>query len=493
MTLQKLLDENDGSGRSLRPIQTEALTEIYNRWNPKRHFVLKAPVATGKSLILRASQKYYGGSLITPTNQLVGQYRESYENLNYLIGSQLYKCPEYLTNCAVGSMRYNCKGSVDEGCCLAKARERFANNEPTLLNTMSAFVNRARMKMSPGINYLDEAHGLCSTVRNLASTTIKFGPTERSILKKLKWEKHELVSELKMCTFLAAKVDRYSALMQKCKDPDDIQKYYDVLENTKFVLDAITLNPEVFIIEFHEGVLRVLPVFAPRAVLDRVLGVTGIVASGTLLPQNLKELLGDQPYEEYECRSPIPADRRKVIYDPVACKFDYQSIRPDLIAAKIMEIYNKKGKQPVFVHATYGMAQRLSEHLYGPDILFHTKETKIEKVEEFRAKGGILIGSGLSQGLDLAGPKFQTQILTQLVFANLGDLYVKKRKAIAGGDQWYSEECAITFLQSIGRTTRDPTDYSETFVLDSRLPSVYNSWKRAGLINKDVDDSMVWK
>jgi Rad3-related DNA helicase len=390
-------------------------------------------------------------------------------------------------------MRYNCKGAVDVGCCLANARERFAHNEPTLLNTMSAFVNRARMKVSPGINYLDEAHGLCSTVRNLASTTIKFGPTERAILKKLKYEKHELVSEIKMCNFLSAKIDRFQMMMAKSKDDDDIQKYYEIIENTKFVYDAISLNPEVYIIEFDEGSLRVLPVFAPRAVLDRVLGKTGIVASGTLLPENLKELLGDAPYEEYECRSPIPADRRQVVYDPVACKFDYQSIRPDLIAKKIWDIYLEKKRAPLFVHSTYGLAQKMMPFLVGPEVMYHTKETKIEAVEAFKERGGILIGSGMSQGLDLAGPKFQAQIITQLTFPNLGDLYVKKRKALLTGDAWYNEETATHFLQAIGRTTRGPTDYSETFVLDSRFPWVYDKWKKAGLINQDVADSIMRK
>lgn len=493
MTLARLLSENDGSGRILREVQIAALTEIHRKWNPNRHFVLKAPVASGKSLILKAAQSYWSGSIVNPTNQLVGQYTASYPDLNYLIGSQLYKCSEYLTSCAIGSNRFNCKGAVDVGCCLVNARDRFASGEGTVLNIMSAFVNRARMKVAPGINYVDEAHGLCSSIRSLASTTVKFGSTERAIMRKLGYEKKDLTSELKLCAFLAAKVDKYQILMKKAKDADDAQKHYEVIENTQFVLEAISKHPEIYVIEFESEVLRILPVFAPRSVLDRILGKTGIVASGTMLPETLKELLGPQPFESYECESPIPANRRQVIHEPVDCKFDYASIRPDLIADKIREIYLRKGKAPLFVHATYSMASRLQPFLSGPDVLYHAKETKIDAIDEFKRNGGIFIGSGLAAGLDLAGSQFQAQIITQLMFPSLGDLYVKKRKMLEGGDRWYTEECATTFLQAIGRTTRDPTDYSETFCLDPRLPQVYNGWKRSGLISKDVNDSMVWR
>lgn len=491
MTLEKLLQENDGSNRELRDVQVQALTAIYNNWNPKSHFVLKAPVATGKSLILRAAQRNWGGSIITPTNQLVSQYEESYPTLNKLIGSQLYKCPEFLTNCAVGSMRYGCKGSVDTGCCLAKSREKFQQGQPTILNTMSAFVNRARMRVSAGLNYVDEAHTLCSTVRTLASTTVKFGPTERSIMKQLKFEKADLTSEIKMVKYLNAKADRFRGMLKKATDPDDVQKYYEISENAQFVADAIAANPEVFVIEFSEGTLRVLPVFAPRAVLDKILGTGGIVASGTMLPESLKELLGNKSYAEYECRSPIPAERRKVIYDPADCKFDYANLSPAKVAEKILDIYERKGRQSVFVHASYSLAAKLQEFLFGSHVLFHSKETKMDVLAEFRERGGIMIGSGLSTGLDLAGPKFQTQIITQLMFPNIGDLYVKKRRAVMGGENWYKEETALTWLQAIGRTTRYPEDKSETFMIDSRFPWVYKGWKQQGLISQDVDESVI--
>jgi Rad3-related DNA helicase len=75
-------------------------------------------------------------------------------------------------------------------------------------------------------------------------------------------------------------------------------------------------------------------------------------------------------------------------------------------------------------------------------------------------------------------------------FPSLSDIYVKKRKALTGGDDWYSAETAKTFLQAIGRTTRGPDDMSTTFVLDSRFKGVYGSWKRQGLVPKYVQDSV---
>jgi len=490
MKLDEILSNADGSGRELRSVQVDAITQIITKWNPNRHFVLSAPVATGKSMVLRTIQRVYGGNIVTPTNQLVGQYVETYPELNKLIGSAHYKCKEYLTNCGVGAARYNCKGGIDSQCCYVKSKEAFLDNKPTLLNTMSAYFNKVRHGIANDINYIDEAHALCSTVRSLTSTTIKFGPTERAILRKMKIDKKDLVSEIKLCQFLETKIVKYEALMKKSKDEVDQTKYFNVIENTKFTFEALSNNPEVFVTNFEEGHLRVLPVFAPRKVLEKVLGRTGVLTTGTFMRHDLKELLGDKPFEYYQCDSPIPASNRQVIYEPVECNFNYDSIRPDLIALKIMEIYKRRNKQPLFVHATYGMAEKLKFYLTENDVLFHDKVSKIDVVEEFRQKGGLMIGSGLAEGLDLSGDVCRAQIIIQLSFPNLSDTYVKKRKALSDGQDWYTAETAKTFLQAIGRTSRYPEDYSETFVLDSRFKYSYNNWVRAGLVPKYVQDSM---
>lgn len=491
LDINKILAESDGSGRELRPVQVQAITEIVTRWNPNRHFVLSAPVASGKSLILRTIQKVFNGNIVTPTNQLVQQYEQSYPDLNKLIGGTHYKCGEYLTNCAVGQARYNCKGGVDSQCCLAQSREAFLDNKPTILNTMSAFVNRTRFGINGGNNYIDEAHQLCSNVRSLTTTTIKFGPTERAILRKMGVEKQALKSELKMCEFLERKIEKYTQLMNKSKDEDDQNKYYAVIENTSLTHQALSANPEVFVIEWDDGHLRVLPVFAPRKVIDKVLGRSGVLASGTFMPHDLTELLGPGEYERFDCDSPIPADRRRVIADPVDCGFSYETIRPDLIAKRIWEIYNSRKKQPLFVHATYSMAEKLRFYLTSSDVLFHDKNSKIDVVDQFKNSGGLMIGSGLTEGLDLAGDVCKAQIIIQLQFPNLGDMYVQKRKALSA--DWYSAETCKTFLQSIGRTTRFPTDFSETFVLDSRFKNTYNNWVKSGLIPKYVQESVVLK
>jgi len=475
----------------LRPIQREILDWAGENWNSKGHLFIGAGVGAGKSAILRTMQLKAGGNLVTSQNLLIDQYKSDYPALNDLKGGAHYPCAEYGVKCDVGSARYSCKGGVDSCCQYQNNREAFVQGTPTILNLMSFYLNSARFKLRPGLMYLDEAHSIPSLIRTITSTSIKFGSLEKGVLNKLKYQKSDLVSEIKLCQFLRAKMDRLNVLMSKEKDPDKLDSYYRQIENTDYALQGYESQPEQYSIQFIDGALKVFPLKAPRKFMDRIIGEGGILTSATLLPHDMRELSGKDKYTFRDFGTPIPAANRQLVHVPMPFGFSFHEIQPLGIAEKIMDLY-KKNPVPTVVHCTYGMSLRLREHLFDPRIIWHTKEDKGEAVAKFKNEGGILMACGLSEGLDLKGELCRQQIIVQLSFPNISDAFVAKRRALADGSEWYLGETFKTLAQALGRSTRGEDDYSTTYILDSRFPNTFHSWKKLGIISKDFESAVVF-
>lgn len=482
---------DDGLGRPMRPIQREVLDWVGANWASNKHLFAGLGVGAGKSSIIRAVQRKVGGNILTSQNILIGQYKDDYPQLNDLKGGAHYPCAEYGTTCNIGSTRYNCKGGVDSCCQYQNNREAFVEGTPSILNLMSFYLNATRFQTKPGIMLIDEAHTIPGLIRTITSTSVKFGMLEKGVLTKLKFKKEDLVSEIKLCQFLRAKIDRLQVLMQKEKDVEKIEGYYRQIENTSYALQGFESSPEQYVVQMIEGSLKVFPLKAPRKFMDRIIGTGGILTSATLLPHDMRELYGRDDYTFKDFGTPIPAANRQLVHVPMPFGFGYNEIQPAGIAEKIMEIY-KSNKTPTVVHCTYSMSERLREHLYDPAIIWHTKEDKGLAVERFKAEGGILIACGLSEGLDLKQDLCRQQIIVQLSFPNISDPFIKKRRALADGGEWYMGETFKTLAQALGRSTRGADDYSTTYILDSRFPQTFQSWKRRGIISKDFEDSVVF-
>lgn len=481
---------NDGSGRELRPIQEEVIDWMNATYNPKRHMIVQAGVGAGKSVLARTFQRATGATIITAQNSLVTQYCESYPELNKVIGGSNYKCPEYLTNCLIGKNRYNCKGEVDVGCCYQNSLDAFVARKDSIANIMSAWVTSARLKRQIDSVVWDEVHTGPQMLRSMTSSTIKFNPTDRAILRKLGWEKSDLTSEIKLVKFFEEKIGKLSKMIEKEKDEEQLEKLFTQRDNAMYTKAGFEDNPELYVLEFEEGSLRVMPVKTPRVFLDKLLGNNGLLMSATLVPHDIEEIMGNRPYDFLDVGTPIPASRRQVYWQPSKCGFSYDKINPQIIAEDIKRIYNESGKEPTMVHATYGMAEKLRQYIFGSDVIFHTKEEKPEALAKFKKEGGLLIACGMSEGVSLDHDLCRQQIIIQLSFPNLSDLYVKKRRALADGETWYAAETYKIFAQQLGRSTRAVDDWSKTIILDSRFKYVYRSWCEMNLVPKYIRASV---
>lgn len=493
LDINKILQQADGSDRELRPVQVEILRWIAQNWSSDKHLVVNAGVGVGKSMCARATQLATNGTIITPQNVLIEQYVETYgDDLNKLIGGANYPCSEYPgSKCNVATARYNCKGGVDSKCCYQNSQQAYLQGKPSILNVMSKYINDLRFKVQKGTVICDEAHSLPSILRQMTSTTLKFAPLERSVMKKLGFEKKDLTNELKLVKFLEAKIEKLDLLMSKTKDDDQLEKYFNNKENTLYTMEGFISNPELYCIIWDDGSLRVLPLKAPRKFIERVIGKNGVLFSATMLPHDTEEILGTRDYNFYDAGTPIPANQRQLIYDPADCGFSYDTLDPVVVAKKIMSIYNKT-KEPTLVHCTYSLATKLRELMFDPSIIWHEKENKALAIERFKKEGGLLIGSGMSEGISLDGDICRQQILTSIQFPSLGDLFIKKRKLLPDGEIWYSSEALKILMQQVGRSTRGVDDWSKTYMIDSRFRNTYQKWKSLGLIPKYFAESVVF-
>lgn len=476
-----LVERFDGSGRSPRKTQVDALQWIHSTFPTSNSpLVIEAGVGCGKTALLRAAQLEYGGSIATSQNTLVSQYQSDYPNLNVIIGMQHYRCSEYLTRCGYASQRYRCRGGVDSPCKMRLVRDRFAEGVPTLFNTMSLYVTRKRGNLPTDTTYVDEAHQLVSVARQASTYSNKLYSADKTMLRKMGMTVKSLRSEMNLCKFFEAKIDHLEGKLKKTRNPDDIEKLLSAIQQTEFTLECFVTEPEKYVIDTTENSLLVTPIVTPRTFLKRIIEKKGILTSATLLPHDVREILGRKDYPFIDLGTSIPKENRRVIWTPSKFSHSAQDIDIPALAARIDDIYRATGKKNTLVHVTYSLMLRLIPYMRERTI-WHDETNKAEAIERFTNEGGIMLGAGMSEGLDLKGDLCRTQIITTLQFPNIMDPWVSKRKALPDGDEWMIGEVMKVLRQQVGRGTRGENDYCENYVLDNRFATVISKARKMGM------------
>lgn len=477
-----LLQRFDGSERKPRQTQVDALNWIHDHFEKSNSpLVIEAGVGCGKTALLRAAQLHYGGSIATSQNTLVSQYKSDYPNLNVIIGMQHYRCHEYLTRCGYASVRYRCKGGVDSRCEMRNVRDRFSQGEPTLFNTMSLYVTRKRGNLPTGTTYIDEAHQLISVARQASTYSNRLYASDKTLLRKLNLSPALIRnSEINVCKFLTAKLEYMENKLKRERDPDKINSILDAIQNTSFTLECFETEPEKYVVNSTENSLLVTPIVTPRNFLKRIITDRGILTSATLLPHDVKEILGRTEYPYKDLGTSIPKENRRVIWTPSTFSHRAGDIDIPALAKRIQDIYISTGKKNTLVHSTYSLMYKLLPYFTIP-VIWHDENNKQEAIDRFTEKGGILIGAGMSEGLDLKGDLCRVQIITTLQFPNIMDPWVSKRKALPDGEEWMIGEVMKVLRQQVGRGTRGENDYCENYVLDNRLASVIQKARKMGM------------
>jgi Rad3-related DNA helicase len=244
----------------------------------------------------------------------------------------------------------------------------------------------------------------------------------------------------------------------------------------------------------EEEVLKLLPLDVSdyRPVLWPPNKVRKIVLmSATIGEVDIRDLgLNHRRVSYIQADSIIPVDRRPIIYDPVgSVAYNNQAVAIPRIADRIREQLRNNSDKGM-IHATYGMIGALRELLDDePRLIFHTRDNKKEMYDRFiDSTDGVLVASGLYEGVSLDYELGRWQFITKVPYPSLAEPAIKYRCELE--PEWYQWQAVKLILQASGRICRGPDDYGATYILDNCFERLYSG--SISLFPKWYQDSLIF-
>jgi len=428
----------DGTGRSKRVDQIDFFNHFDKTYRSYQYMLLNAAPGLGKSFIARALNRHFKSSvIITFSNQQVDQYCETYPELVPIKGIEHYETEK----------EYD----------LAKRRVR--DGAPAIFNPISYYyyyINTPDLR--PNFVIIDEAHNLASLLVSVIAQPFHCGywgiPSGLGDVAFLSWLDERIIKLEKgrhISTKFEKSYQRLNLLKQYLdKNIDKVKFSYEMRPNSRT--------------RAKEQYFCVTPLTFPKDLLNIVFGEDTkiLFMSGTFNQLHAKELgIDNFDYKVYD--HPAPRENRTIEWLPVKDRQSWGEI-----AFNIRQIYEQNIGLNTLVHLPYN--QQVNPHInrflgtFNP--ITHTKETKQHAIDKFKRQGGILLASGMAEGIDLPGDQCRLIIIPKLLFPNLGDDGVKKRKLFPDGNSWYNNQTITTTIQQIYRGVRGKNDHCRIIVLD---------------------------
>jgi len=463
--LKELLQrDGDGTKRPLRPVQIEAFEWIGDNFDSGDHLIIRAPTGSGKSLIIKALQIQLGCPVINNKNVLLDQNSKDYPTSNYYKGKAHYKCESHKSGCAKAFAMF--PDLVDEKCSLWQSRNKADMGEPTYFNPMSYWHFLKRNHQADlGTVVIDEAHSVLSQLRNLSNISFKLKPDDLAFMKRHSMRLRDL-TVYDILEWYYWKSDSLKLSYKALSTVGAKMKLQDTIDRLELVMTCVVEESEKYSYYIENSALHIQSINVSRALIKKMFPGRIILLSGTMFSPDLKEFIGNEHHAICNLESPIPKENRPVMFLPTPFRLNHLEMNYEKLVEEIeSDILTFCPKGNVIVHVTYEMSERMLNFWTLKNIVTHTKSDKDAKLERFISKGGVLIAAGCEEGLDLKGDLCHLNIIAKVRWPNIGDTWVKKRRA-RYGDLWYVCETLKTVIQSAGRSTRSASDRSLIIVKD---------------------------
>lgn len=443
---------------TIRPHQAEALQVLEENWSNYDVFVIIGPTAFGKSAFSKTILNYFHrASLVTPTNLLVDQYRTEFPDTNTLRRLDSYYCEEWQRPC---SSTRNKLMKFCKGCACGK-------DMATAKYTRGAGVYNYHIymahKLYRDVLVVDECHNLLPTIQDrmaikLWQHTYKYPSNMYTAEQTLAW--------IDSLPDTKKKNKKLKLLKEACKY--QVPEY--VMQRTKEWFNGkgtVRGEPE------ERDLIKLLPVdisgappmFWPSEVKKIVL------MSATIGQKDIERLgLSRKRVLFIECKSPIPAENRPILFQPITTvSRGNMEEAVDKLAEYIQDVANYHAAEKGVVHATYQVASMLRERLRDRRFLFHSRHNKAEVYQQFRDmptdQAPILVACGMYEGIDLPEDLGRWQVLSKIPWPSLASPAVKHLADL--DPEWYSWECLKTVIQACGRVCRTERDYGVSYIPDA--------------------------
>lgn len=487
----KLLTEADGTGRSLRPVQTAALTYVLDNWQTGLPFVLQMPTGAGKSLCLVsiAKQLGNGAALIAPSNALVEQYRKDYPDIPFWIGKKHYRCGKQVEGKKKPKLCYLRKPEeCEHNCAYRRGLHAIQTGQLCIFNPMSYYhaCKRDDVRAYPYL-LIDEAHAVISALHFHNHYDFVFEDRHQSInYMTLKHPKTLIEFLRKEAEILR---DEYVRFQHTYKEGDCEDKRRKI-QRCEFIAQNIATAEENFAITATREKVSITCVKITPELVKRIFGEPQrlILASGTMFQTDIDDYLHGRRHHYLDLPSPIPIKNRQVFFEAAPFKINHLTAAKDI--ADLIESYIAMHPSTnILVHLTYSLAKKVAPFMRTP-VITHTDKTKKAMLEYWEEHGGVFFGSGCTEGLDLKDDKCRVNIIVKIPYANLANNVVQKQKGQQSGDKRFDEHAMKHVIQAAGRSTRSETDFSTTYILDPSFSALY---KRIEAIPAYFAESIVWR
>lgn len=460
-------------GWQLRDVQRDVLLKLEEKFDSSDVFIIRAPVASGKTLLSMTIARYlqqrnkWKSRILVPNNLLLQQYLDSFPSVNTLKKRESYTCTLYENQ----SVKFDCgehtrltgtskkRGAYCKGCPYVGALRKAQAMPYVVINNYTYLAYRL---YGEGL-IVDEGHLLQGMIKDLAAKKLwhhdyEFPSYVRTYGQLLRW-----VNERLTRTPNDRKLKELKAELLSNKVHYLVEKGYSFYRNEE--RECLKLIPV--------DVKDQPPLLWPLGKVKKL-----FFLSGTINRKDVEDMgLGDRRICVIDAPSPIPVERRPLHLD---LRFNLSAAANGRDIPKLADYLaqlaeTKPGRG--FIHAPYALAKSLSLLLHNhPRFLFHNTSNKQAIFKEFQETDGkVMVASGMYEGIDLADDLARWQVICKVPWANLTE---PAMQYLAQQDpEGYANEAARLVVQAYGRVCRNPNDFGETFIVDRSFRRLYNDYR----------------
>ena len=155
---------------------------------------------------------------------------------------------------------------------------------------------------------------------------------------------------------------------------------------------------------------------------------------------------------------------------------------------KNSDIISRILRSPIHAHqkgiihtGSYKLAYRMID-LLDPFVkerihVYADSKEKEEVMNHFEnSENGVLVGPGITEGVDFPGDGCRFNIFLKIPYPFMGDPLVKAKSALF--PKWYNSQTTNNVIQGIGRGNRTTDDWCITYILDGSFDNLYQNTRR---------------
>lgn len=493
---------------SFRKHQEEVIQEILEIKDTNvPNIILKAPVASGKSLIAYTAAQYLKQErkekslIFTSTKFLQDQYLRDFPTLKTVKGRNNFDCLNNGRTCDKGSCKEICdfkclfsvefrdgledlffKKSIGDVCPYWEQKVEAIWNPISILNYKYGLIDKNYVHHFPSRDFVvfDEAHNLEKEIMDFFEVEI----SPRQLYNDIKYNINPYLRDIQQWSDIFFEIsDAYEDAAKtqleigNKEKADAFNTKKDTYKKTAFMMRDI---PENWVIDIKENNLLFKPIlinpYADNALLS--FGKTRLLMSGSILKNNtFCDTLGIEDYHVIDVPSIIDSSHRPIYKEYVgSMSLKNRNDNIDAIVNKIIEISSRYPDDKGVVHTyTYVIANMIKERLMNDDrFIFHNSKDRQIQTQKFidSDEPKIFVSPYSFEGVDFKGDCARFQIIAKNPFPNMFQNQQYQERDRISNYHWLFEERCKILSQMYGRIVRSPTDYGDTYLIDSDIENL---------------------